>query len=49
MPTKHRAILAVEAEAKTRGNGAHIMVPKEWLGRRFLVVEMPDPADGRRP
>ena len=41
---RHRALLAIESTAVPAGNGAHITVPKDWIGRRFLVIELLDRA-----
>lgn len=32
----------IEATASKFGNGAHVCVPKEWVGRRVRVVPCDD-------
>lgn len=31
-----------QKKATAFGNGAHIIVPKAWIGRKFIVVVVPD-------
>lgn len=30
---------AIKAEVKEVGNGAHLTMPKEWLGRNVVVMD----------
>lgn len=40
----HVAYLGFEGEVKPSGNGAHVVVPKEWIGRRVVVLPFPTEA-----
>ena len=35
----------LETEVKPTGNGAHIYVPKSWIGATVKVVRVTDPSD----
>jgi putative transposon-encoded protein len=33
----------IEKEAKPQGNGAHVIVPKDWIGARVKITRVSDP------
>jgi putative transposon-encoded protein len=34
----------IEKEAKPQGNGAHVIVPKDWIGARVKITRVSDPS-----
>lgn len=36
----------IEAKVTHLGNGAHVMVPKDWLGKKVRVSLIEDPGKG---
>jgi putative transposon-encoded protein len=38
MTKAKRTIPEIEGDVMPSGNGAHIMVPKEWLGKRAKCI-----------
>ncbi|QSG08148.1 DUF2080 family transposase-associated protein [Halapricum desulfuricans] len=35
----------IEKEVKPQGNGAHIIVPKDWIGAQVKITRISDPDD----
>lgn len=33
----------IEKEAKPQGNGAHVIVPKDWIGAQVKITRVTDP------
>lgn len=38
--TKTRAVLAIQAKVTPVGNSGHVVVPKDWIGKRVQIVEV---------
>jgi putative transposon-encoded protein len=35
----------IEKEAKPQGNGAHVLVPKDWIGAQVKITRVTEPDD----
>lgn len=33
----------IEKEAKPQGNGAHVIVPKDWIGAKVKITRVSEP------
>ena len=36
----------IEKEAKPQGNGAHVIVPKRWIGAQLQITRISEPDHG---